>query len=172
VLDASTAPVMITHSCATALCDHPRNTPDDVLARIPVNGGLIMGTFVPEFLNPAIWNAAKSMKDAYGKTLPGVTREQMKAFKRSNTEGWDKDGISYLADHFDYLRGKVSENHLGIGSDFYGGINPPGLEDASKFPDLIAELVARGWSDTALAKLMGGNFIRVWKAVLAKAEKA
>jgi membrane dipeptidase len=172
VLDASTAPVMITHSCATALCDHPRNTPDDVLARIPVNGGLIMGTFVPEFLNPAIWNAAKSMKDAYGKTLPGVTREQMKAFKRSNTEGWDKDGISYLADHFDYLRGKVGENHLGIGSDFYGGINPPGLEDASKFPDLIAELVARGWSDTALAKLMGGNFIRVWKAVLAKAEKA
>jgi membrane dipeptidase len=171
VLDASTAPVMVTHSCVASICDHPRNTPDDVLDRIPANGGIFMPTFVPEFLNPSIWKAAKVMKDHYGKNKPDVTRAQMKAFKLTNTSGWDRDGISYLADHLDYLRARIGEDHLGIGSDFYGGPNPPGLEDTSKFPDVFAELIVRGWGDATLKKIMSGNFLRVWRNILAKADK-
>jgi membrane dipeptidase len=71
-----------------------------------------------------------------------------------------------VCDHLEYLRDKVGEDHIGIGSDFYGGPNPPGLEDCSKFPYLIAALIRRGWSDAALVKLMGGNFLRVWEQVL------
>lgn len=166
VLDITAAPLVISHSNAAALCPHPRNTPDDVLARLPANGGMVMATFVPEFLNPASWSAVQSFKDAYGKTRAGLDPAELLAAREASIAGWNKDGIAYVCDHLAYLRDRVGEDHLGIGSDFYGGPNPPGLEDASTFPALIAALIERGWSDTALGKLMGGNFLRVWSAAL------
>ena len=165
VLDVTKAPLLITHSNATALCDHPRNTPDDVLARLPANGGLIMATFVPEFLNRTSWSAVRAYKDAFGKMRADVTRTEMQAAGRACIEGWNQDGIAYVCDHLAYFRTKVGEDHIGIGSDFFGGVNPPGLEDASTFPALIAELMRRGWTEPQLIKLIGGNFLRVWRDV-------
>ena len=169
VLDVAKAPLVLSHTNAAALCPHPRNTPDDVLARLPENGGMVMATFVPEFLNPASFDAVRHYKDPWGKNKSGLGANDFRTAREACLKGWNQDGVAYLCDHLAYFREKVGEDHIGIGSDFYGGPNPPGLEDASMFPDLIAELVRRGWSDTALAKLMGGNFLRVWEACLAAA---
>lgn len=171
VLDIAAAPIVISHSNVTTLCPHPRNTPDDVLERIPANGGMIMATFVPEFLNPASLEGVRWLKDQWGKNKPGSTSADYRKAREDCIAGWDRDGIAYFCEHLDYLRKAVGDDHIGIGSDFYGGPNPPGLEDASKFPDLIAELVRRQWSDAALVKLMGGNFVRVWTEVLEAAAR-
>jgi membrane dipeptidase len=171
VLDVAKVPLVISHSNATALCNHARNTPDDVLARLPANGGLIMATFVPEFLNQASLDAVRAFKDPWGKNKPGLTGPDYQQAREACLKGWNQDGVAYLCDHLTYFREKVGEDHIGIGSDFYGGPNPPGLEDASKFPFIIAELVRRGWSDVALVKLMGGNFLRIWGDVVAHGEQ-
>ena len=169
VLDVAQAPLFLSHTCASALCPHPRNTPDDVLQRLPANGGMVMATFVPEFLNPSALDGVRQFKDPWGKMKTGLSGDDYRQAREACLRGWNQDGIAYICDHLAHFRSVVGEDHIGIGSDFYGGPNPPGLEDASKFPDLIAELVRRGWSDAALVKLMGGNFLRVWGEVLAKA---
>jgi membrane dipeptidase len=169
VLAASGAPVMITHSCAAALCGHPRNTPDSVLKQLAAQGGLFMVTFVPEFLSQPVWDAVTPLKDAYGKTRADVTREELRIARRVSSDDWPRDGIDVLCDHLAHLRDVIGEDHLGIGSDFYGGPNPPGLADAACFPHLFAELLARGWSEASLAKLAGGNFLRVWREILTRA---
>jgi membrane dipeptidase len=166
VLDATRVPLMISHSNATTLCGHARNTPDGVLARLAGNGGMIMATFVPEFLNQASLEAVRAFKDPWGKNKAGLSGVDYQNAREACLKGWNQDGVAYVCDHLEYLRDKVGEDHIGIGSDFYGGPNPPGLEDCSKFPYLIAALIRRGWSDAALVKLMGGNFLRVWEQVL------
>lgn len=170
VLDVAKAPLFISHTCATALCPHPRNTPDDVLKRLPKNGGVVMVTFVPEFLNPQSLAAVQPFKDQWGKTKPGLSGADLRAAREACLKGWNQDGVAYVCDHLAHFREVVGEDHIGIGSDFYGGPNPVGLEDASTFPDLIAELVRRGWRDDTLFKLMGGNFLRAWRDVLARAD--
>ncbi len=169
VLDVATAPVVISHTCAAALCAHRRNTPDDVLRRLPANGGMVMATFVPEFLNPSALEGVRRFKDEWGKMHPNAGPADYRQARDACLQGWNQDGIAYFCDHLAHFRSIVGEDRIGIGSDFYGGPNPPGLEDASKFPDLIAELVRRDWGDAAIIKLMGGNFQRIWADILAKA---
>ncbi len=169
VLDVARAPLFLSHTCAAALCPHRRNTPDDVLKRLPENGGMVMVTFVPAFLNRASLANVQPFQDAWGKTRAGLTAADFERAREACLAGWNQDGINYVCDHLAHFRDVVGDDHIGIGSDFYGGPNPAGLEDASKFPDLFAELIRRGWSDAALVKLMGGNFLRVWNDVLARA---
>lgn len=170
VLDVARAPVVISHSNARALTPHPRNTPDDVLARLPANGGMIMATFVPEFLNSEAWSAVQPYKDPFGKNRKGLDSGDYRRAREAALSAWNRSGIDHLCDHIEHLVGIVGEDHIGIGSDFYGGPNPPGLEDASKFPDVVAALLARGWPEAKIAKLIGGNFIRVWREILAAAD--
>jgi membrane dipeptidase len=163
VLDASTRPVLISHSNAASLCPHPRNTPDDVLARVPATGSVIMATFVPEFLNPAHWEAVRPFKDAFGKTRPGLAPDELRHAREAAVGVWAKDGVAWLCEHLAYLRDKVGEDHVGIGSDFYGGVNPPGLSDPRCFPAVIAELMRKGWTERQVEKLVNRNFLRVWR---------
>ncbi len=169
VLDVAAAPLFLSHTCATTLCPHRRNTPDDVLQRLPGNGGMVMVTFVPAFLNPASLARVRPFQDAWGKTKPDLVAADYGRAHEACLAGWNKDGVSYVCDHLEHFRRIVGDDHIGIGSDFYGGPNPSGLEDASMFPNLIAELIRRQWSDEALVKLMGGNFVRVWTEVLSRA---
>ncbi|MGL4289407.1 MAG: membrane dipeptidase, partial [Phreatobacter sp.] len=69
----------------------------------------------------------------------------------------------------DYIVGKTGLNHIGIGSDFYGGPNPDDLANVARFPHLIAALIRRGWTDAAIGKIASGNMIRLWKTVERKA---
>src|SRR5690606_14713306 len=171
-LRVSRAPVIFSHSAARALCDVPRNVPDDILRRLPANGGVVMITFVSGFVDEEV---AKVMGPAIAEfnlrsrdpALTDADRERLRA------EIFDKldmprTSIAKVADHIEHVRKVAGLEHVGIGGDFDGNdIWPEGLSDVSGYPHLFAELIRRGWSDRDLALLAGGNVLRA----LERAEK-
>ncbi|WP_439496778.1 dipeptidase [Bosea sp. (in: a-proteobacteria)] len=170
VLDVSRAPVVWSHSNAFSLCDHPRNVPDDVLDRVFGAGGLVMATFVPDFISQASRDWHRPAKDQYGKTPDGLDYKKAEADIAAKSGPRPKATLAEFCDHLDYLAKRVGHDHIGIGSDFFGGAVPEGLEDNSVYPSLIAELIRRGWSEQNLEKLAGGNLLRVMRAVEAAAD--
>jgi membrane dipeptidase len=164
-LDASEAPVIFSHSGARALVDHPRNVPDSILARLPKNGGVVMVTFVPQFVSTEFM-AWEQQSDSVWKQLKATVPDS--AERRRQHDTWKAGHVppsatlAQVADHIEHVRDVAGVDHVGIGSDFDGIEHVPvGLEDVSRFPFLFAELIRRGWSDTDLKKLAGRNLLRV-----------
>ena len=169
-LDTSDAPVVFSHSSARAITGHPRNVPDDVLERVKENDGVVMVSFVPGFVSQQTYehglarDAEKARLEAQSDSSDESVEAGLKAWDADNPE--PRATVSDIADHIDRIREKAGINHIGIGSD-YDGITsvPEGLEDVSKYPVLTAELLRREYSEEDILKILGGNILRLMRAV-------
>jgi membrane dipeptidase len=162
-LRVSRAPVFYSHSSARALANHVRNVPDSILRIVGQKGGVVMVNFNPGFVSEAV--------RLYGDSVTAWMRALRAAGADSGTRGdslkaWTARGpkatLKQAADHIEHIRDIAGVDHVGLGSDFDGISEVPvGLEDVSKFPDLLAELLRRGWTETDVKKLAGLNALRV-----------
>jgi membrane dipeptidase len=169
VLDLSEAPVIFSHSSARALVDHPRDVPDDVLARMKKNGGVVMVTFIPPFVSAETAAWGKGLESSIFNAKSSAEMAQMEKDYAAVHGPAPIATLAQVADHIEHVARIAGHDHVGVGSDFYGSTDEPkGLEDVSRFPDLFAELIRRGWSDADLEKLAGANLLRA----LAGAEAA
>ncbi len=174
-LDTARAPVMFSHSSCRALTDHVRDVPDQVLARLAGNGGIVMVTFVADFVSQACadHSAAEDARRSELGLLPetvythppaaGQDPAAVAEFARWQTENPAPTAtLGQVADHVEHARSVAGIEHIGLGGDYDGTDSlPAGLEDVSTYPALMSELANRGWSDDDLAALTGGNILRV-----------
>jgi membrane dipeptidase len=176
-LETSTAPPFFSHSSARALCDHPRNVPDDVLGRVGHAEGIVMVTFVPGFLTEQCrqWQEwLHGELQMLGQSLAEASPEwyaARAALLQANPR--PPCGVGDVADHIEHVRQVAGVDHVGLGGDFDGTASlPDGLPGVAAYPTLLAELADRGWSDAELAKLTWHNPLRVLRATEAAAAVA
>lgn len=173
VLKITTKPVICSHSCVYAICPHFRNLKDDQLKALAENGGVIFINFYPGYLVKdfdRIYMEARKRATAIQDSLKNAGSSEpfdRAAYIHSQIDSLKPD-VGTLADHIDYVVRLIGDDHVGLGSDFDGiSITPNGLEDVTKMPEIAKELLRRGYSRESVEKILGGNFMRVFRSVQA-----
>jgi membrane dipeptidase len=167
-LNVARAPVIFSHSSARGVTEHPRNVPDSILTRLKANGGVVMITFVPQFISNDIakWDEAQSARRMelarqFPRDTVRVMRE-LRAWRQANPA--PNSTMADVIAHIEHVRDVAGIDHVGIGGDYDGITSTPvGMEDVSSYPRLFAELARKGWSDDDLRKLAGQNVLRVMR---------
>lgn len=172
-INHSSKPVLVSHSDAYALCPVYRNLKDDQIKAVAKNGGVIDLNFFPAFLDSSVGPKLIAYRKRHLKEKNALIQSGKKDFeaddiiakKYSNEIEEMEVPFSLLFDHLDYIVQLAGIDHVGLGGDFDGiSITPKMLTDVSKYPLITRELVKRGYSREDIDKIMGGNFIRVFKA--------
>ncbi len=176
VIELSKAPVVATHSC----CRHftpgmERNMNDDMIEKLAARGGVIQINFGAMFVSAAVAKQyekfkAQVHKEVEAKGLKDTARDQY-IHARWKEADFDPAYVSDVANNIDHVVKLVGSDYVGLGSDFDGVSNlPVGLSDVSCYPNLIAELLKRGYSREDIEKICSGNFLRVWQRIIDAAE--
>jgi membrane dipeptidase len=172
----STRPVIASHSSARAINAHPRNMNDDMLRAVARNGGVVNVNFFSRFIDPELSRRVRQIDSAMRATnrtlqaqgLPAAqVAERARAVRDSMTAALPETPLAVLLDHFEHVARVAGVDHVGIGSDFDGVTGlPVGMEDVTRLPRLVQGLLDRGFSESDVAKMIGGNMLRVMQAAI------
>jgi len=183
VIRITDSPIVASHSCCRALSDHHRNLSDKMLKALAKNGGVVGINYAPFFLNAGNWEKRDSLRSELLKkyNLPEDRGEFEKAdpeIRKKFSEDFNakleelnkilgEESVKDVVDHIEHvIKVTGNANHVGLGSDFDGiGITPVGLEHVGKIANITAELFKRGHEDSDIRKILGGNFLRVFRRV-------
>ena len=172
-LEVSRAPLIASHSSSRALCNHERNLSDDMIRALAKKGGVIQINYNTGFLSQEYASARRAVSDElrakddaarkrYGENEAAMIREQERNRRELTSAGklpkvsWEK-----IVEHIDHVVKLVGADHVGLGSDFDGAAMPVGMEDCSKLPRITEALLRKGYSESDIKKILGGNILRV-----------
>jgi membrane dipeptidase len=182
-LSESAAPLIATHSSCRALCDSPRNLSDEMIQDLAAAGGVIQINFHAGFLSDQFRSAMKANPrlqqeiETRAKKLCGENQacqllESGKMIRDLVAQGkLPRVEWTEILDHIDHAVKLVGADHVGLGSDFDGADMPYGMEDASYLPRITGALLQRGYSESDIRKILGGNMLRLMQDVEAITHK-
>ncbi|MCD8313278.1 MAG: dipeptidase [Bacteroidales bacterium] len=175
VLKYSTKPVAATHSCCRALASHKRNLTDEMLRALAAKGGVLQINFYPAFLDDGfaaeldrsgLYDKGEAIEDEFIADPADPEKRRVWYAMMDEFQAMRRPSYTRIADHIDHAVAVAGIDHVGLGSDFDGiYMTPDGLEDAGQFSRIFDELRRRGYSETDIAKIAGGNFLRLWREV-------
>jgi len=181
VLEVTTKPIIASHSCVHAICPHNRNITDEQLRALADNGGMVGINYHGDFISPKRWAMSRAIEERnhelkeemmiYYFTGPNSSMDQATRKKLDKCIlDWENEiqpvnpNLGDVVDHIDYVANFIGDDYVGLGSDFDGIFLPPnGLDDTSKVPGITEELVSRGYKEESIKKILGENFLRVFR---------